>query len=118
MVAGIDCSTQSTKVVVCDAETGEVQRSASAAHPEGTEIDPQVWWQAFEQASQGLLDGIEAIAVAGQQHGMVLLDSAGKVVRPALLWNYTRSGEAATEVSSRVSTMPLLVIRRVRRTRT
>ena len=98
MVAGVDCSTQSTKVVVCDAETGEVQRSASAAHPEGTEIDPQVWWQAFEQASQGLLDGVESIAVAGQQHGMVLLDEAGKVVRPALLWNDTRSGEAAAEL--------------------
>jgi xylulokinase len=98
LVAGVDCSTQSTKVVVCDADTGEVQRSASAAHPEGTEIDPNVWWQAFEQASRDLLDGVGAIAVAGQQHGMVLLDQAGNVVRPALLWNDTRSGPAAVEL--------------------
>jgi xylulokinase len=98
IVAGVDCSTQSTKVVVCDSHTGEVLRSATSAHPEGTEIDPQIWWQAFEHASRRLLDGVAAIAVAGQQHGMVLLDGAGKVVRPALLWNDTRSGPAASEL--------------------
>jgi xylulokinase len=98
LVAGVDCSTQSTKVVVCNADTGEVLRSAAAAHPEGTEIDPSVWWHAFQQASRGLLDGVEAIAVAGQQHGMVLLDESGHVVRPALLWNDTRSGPAAVEL--------------------
>ncbi|HEY7104485.1 MAG TPA: xylulokinase [Mycobacteriales bacterium] len=99
LVAGIDCSTQSTKVLVCDAETGQVVRSGSAPHPDATEIDPAVWAAALESASSGgLLDGVAAMAVGGQQHGMVALDEAGEVVRPALLWNDTRSARAATEL--------------------
>ena len=99
LVAGIDCSTQSTKVLVCDAETGHVVRSGSAPHPDATEVDPAVWAAALDSASSGgLLDDVAAIAVGGQQHGMVVLDEAGAVVRPALLWNDTRSAGAATEL--------------------
>jgi xylulokinase len=98
LVAGVDLGTQSTKVVVCDAETGDVLRSGSAPHPDATEVDPSVWWHAFELASEGLLDGVAAIAVGGQQHGLVALDDAGTVVRPALLWNDTRSAGAATDL--------------------
>ena len=46
LVAGVDTSTQSSKVVVCDAETGEVLREGRAAHPDGTEVDPRLWWAA------------------------------------------------------------------------
>lgn len=99
LVAGVDTSTQSTKVVVCDADTGEVLREGRAPHPDGTEVDPQVWWAAWEQASAGLLDGVAAIGVGGQQQGMICLDSAGEVVRPALLWNDTRSAQAALELT-------------------
>jgi xylulokinase len=99
LVAGVDSSTQSTKVVVCDADTGEVVRQGSASHPAGTEIHPDLWWQAFGQATaSGLLDGVEAIAVAGQQHGMITLDDTGEVVRPALLWNDTRSASDARDL--------------------
>ncbi len=95
LVAGIDCSTQTTKVVVCDPETGAVVREGRASHPDVTEVDARVWWQAWEQASEGLLDGVEAIAVGGQQHGMVLVDEAGTPVRDALLWNDNRSAPQA-----------------------
>ncbi len=95
LVAGIDCSTQTTKVVVCDPETGAVVREGRASHPDVTEIDARVWWQAWEQASEGLLEGVEAIAVGGQQHGMVLVDEAGTPVRDALLWNDNRSAPQA-----------------------
>jgi xylulokinase len=98
LVAGVDCATQSTKVVVCDADTGQVLRSGRAAHPDATEVDPAVWWTALERAATGLLDGVAAIAVGGQQHGMVCLDEAGEPVRPALLWNDTRSAAAAEEL--------------------
>jgi xylulokinase len=99
LVAGVDSSTQSTKVVVCDAATGEVVRSASAAHPDATEVHPNYWWEAFEIAcGTGILEDVSAISVAGQQHGMVLLDEQHAVVRPALLWNDTRSAPAATEL--------------------
>src|SRR6266487_5349274 len=100
-VAGIDSSTQSTKVVVCDAGTGEVLAAAQAPHPDGTEVDPAAWWSALETATAGgLLDDVAAIGVGGQQHGLVALDEAGEVVRPALLWNDTRSAKAAEDRKS------------------
>jgi xylulokinase len=101
LVAGVDSSTQSTKVVVCDAETGRVVRTARAPHPDGTEVHPDRWWDAFEQASgSGILDGVSAVAVGGQQHGMVTLDEDDTVVRDALLWNDTRSAAAARDLTA------------------
>jgi len=97
-VAGIDCSTQATKVLVCDADSGEPVAERSAQHPDGTEIDPAAWWGAFEAASTGLLDSVRAVAVGGQQHGLVALDQTGAVVRPALLWNDVRSAGAAEDL--------------------
>ena len=91
LVAGIDSSTQSTKVLLVRAADGVVVDQASAPHPPGTEVDPQLWWKALEQAGSGLLERAAAIGVGGQQHGMVALDAAGAVVRPALLWNDLRS---------------------------
>ena len=99
LVAGVDSSTQSCKIVVCDAQTGAVLRTARAPHPDGTEVDPRAWWDAWSAASSGgILDGVEAIAVGGQQHGMVTLDADDEIVRPALLWNDTRSARAAADL--------------------
>ena len=98
LVAGIDSSTQSTKVVLCDAADGTVVGAGSAPHPPGTEIDPQAWWDALQRAGDGLLDRAAAVAIAGQQHGSVLLDGDGDVVRPALLWNDLRSARAAADL--------------------
>lgn len=102
LVAGVDSSTQSCKVVVRDAESGALVRSGSAPHPDGTEVDPAAWWSALRAATEqaGGIDDVAAVSVAGQQHGMVCLDSAGAVVRPALLWNDTRSAGAAAELVS------------------
>ncbi|CAM4009977.1 xylulokinase [Helcobacillus massiliensis] len=94
-VLGIDSSTQSTKALLVDAETGEVQDERRAAHPEGTEVDPRAWLDAVDEAAGPLLERAEALAVGGQQHGMVLLDEHGGVVRDALLWNDTRSAPQA-----------------------
>ncbi|GGM47881.1 xylulokinase [Micromonospora sonchi] len=100
LVAGVDSSTQSCKVVVRDAETGTLVRQGRAAHPDGTEVDPTAWWSALRTAvdAAGGLADVAAVSVAGQQHGMVCLDEAGEVVRPALLWNDTRSAGAAAEL--------------------
>jgi xylulokinase len=99
LVAGVDSSTQATKIVVVDLETGETRGEGRCAHPAGTEINPGEWWSALVKAAEGnLLDGVEAISVAGQQHGMVLLDGDGEPVRDALLWNDTRSAGAATDL--------------------
>src|SRR5690242_20154619 len=100
LVAGVDSSTQSCKVVVRDAATGELVRSGRADHPDGTEVDPAAWWSALSAAldEAGGLDDVAGVSVAAQQHGMVCLDSDGAVVRPALLWNDTRSAQAALEL--------------------
>ena len=97
LVAGIDSSTQSCKVVICDADTGETVRSGAAPHTGGTAVDPAMWWAALGDAAAaaGGLDDVAAVSVGAQQHGMVCLDRTGGVVREALLWNDTRSSDAA-----------------------
>lgn len=100
LVAGVDSSTQSTKVVVVDAADGRVVRTGQAAHPDTTEVHPSEWWRALRSAGDGLLDDVRAVAVAGQQHGMVTVDGDGEVVREALLWNDVRSASAADDLVS------------------
>ncbi|MFF2274703.1 xylulokinase [Agromyces sp. NPDC058126] len=104
LVAGVDSSTQSCKVVIRDAATGALVRSGRAPHPDGTEVDPQAWWRALQEAiaAAGGLDDVAAVSIAGQQHGMVALDSDGRVIRPALLWNDTRSARAARDLAEEV----------------
>ncbi|WP_166984429.1 xylulokinase [Paramicrobacterium fandaimingii] len=104
LVAGIDSSTQSCKIVIRDAATGAVARRGRASHPEGTEVAPAAWWSALQTAiaSAGGIDDVSAISVAGQQHGMVALDADGEVIRDALLWNDTRSADAARDLISEV----------------
>ena len=100
LVAGVDSSTQSCKVVISDAATGAIVREGRASHPVGTEVHPDAWWDALQSAiaDAGGLDDVAAIAIAGQQHGMVVLDETGSVIRPALLWNDTRSAQAAADL--------------------
>jgi xylulokinase len=99
-VAGVDSSTQSVKIVVCDAETGAVVRTGRAPHPDGTEVSAQAWLDAYRSATAdpALLDGVDALAVGGQQHGMVTLDESGELVRDALLWNDNRSAPDARDL--------------------
>ena len=104
LIAGVDSSTQSVKVVIRDAHTGELVREGRAAHPDGTEVDPAHWLTAIHSAftDAGGIDDVEAISIAGQQHGMVALDSDGEVIRPALLWNDTRSAKEADDLNREV----------------
>lgn len=100
LVAGVDSSTQSCKVVIRDLDTGAVVRTGRASHPDGTSVDPERWWEALQTAlaEAGGLADVAAISVGGQQHGMVALDATGAVVRDALLWNDTRSAGAAASL--------------------
>jgi xylulokinase len=86
--------------VIRDADTGKLVRQGRASHPEGSEVHPDHWWDALQEAiaQAGGLDDVAAISVGGQQHGMVCLDDDGAVVRPALLWNDTRSAGAAADL--------------------
>jgi xylulokinase len=100
LVAGVDSSTQSCKVVVCDVDSGAILRDGQAAHPSGTEVHPSAWWEALQLAIEraGGFEDVSAASVAAQQHSMVCLDEDGQVVRPALLWNDTRSAGAAADL--------------------
>jgi xylulokinase len=100
VVIGIDSSTQSTKVLRVDAATGEVISTRSERHPDGTAVDPAHWWEALVAAGGTDLDGVSAIAISGQQHGMVALDSEGSPVFDALLWNDTRSAPQAERLTA------------------
>ena len=76
LVAGVDSSTQSTKVLLCRAEDGAVVGSASAPHPAGTECPPDRWGEALTAAGRDLLERAAAVGVAAQQHGMVEIGRA------------------------------------------
>ena len=104
LVAGVDSSTQSCKLVIRDFATGALVRSGRASHPNATEVDPEAWWKALGEAimAAGGLADVAAISVGGQQHGMVLLDHDGHVIRPAMLWNDTRSAPEAAALTEEV----------------
>ena len=101
LIAGVDSSTQSVKVVIRDSNTGQLVRQGRASHPDGTEVDPIHWMTGLNTAisEAGGMKDIAAISVAGQQHGMVALDSDGNVIRDALLWNDVRSAKAAEDLN-------------------
>ena len=101
LVAGIDSSTQSVKIVIKDSISGELVREGKAAHPDGTEVNPSAWWGALDQAIEkaGGLSDVSAISVAAQQHGFIALDEKGAVIRDALLWNDLRSAKAANDLN-------------------
>jgi len=101
LVIGVDSSTQSTKVEVRDADDGHLVATGRAPHPPTShtarrEQDPLSWWDALIVAigQTGERD-IAAMSIAGQQHGMIVLDAAGAVLRPAKLWNDTESAPEA-----------------------
>jgi xylulokinase len=106
LVAGVDSSTSACKVEVRDADTGELVSSGRAPHPPTTpprsEQHPRDWWLAFESAAG--IAGVftdrrpDAISVAGQQHGLVVLDEDEGVLRAAKLWNDTESAPEAAEL--------------------
>ena len=102
LVAGVDSSTQSCKVVIHDLETGALVRHGRAPHPDSTEVHPDLWWRALSQAIEaaGGINDVHGIAVAAQQHGMICLDEVGDVVRPAILWNDPRPARAAADLVS------------------
>lgn len=113
LIAGVDSSTQSTKVVLHDEDDFAVTGRGTAPHtptfPPVSEQDPERWWTALGQALSVALEDasaaptdVRAISVAAQCHGLVALDSGGAVVRPAKLWNDTTSAPQMTRLLERL----------------
>ncbi|WBB59495.1 FGGY family carbohydrate kinase [Streptomyces sp. WMMC500] len=108
IVAGLDSSPEGTNIVVCDADTGAVLKQGYARHqvPESAdeaaayEADPQTWLLSLgEAADGGVLEGVQAIGVAAQQHAVIPLDAAGAPVRHALIGNDKRAQGAAADLT-------------------
>jgi xylulokinase len=112
---GIDVSTTSSKALLID-ERGIVSAIASSPHtlqspkPLWSEQDPHEWWQATKSSIRAVLnqalirgESIRAVGLTGQMHGLVLLDAAGRVLRPAILWNDQRTQLQCDEIHRRVN---------------
>ncbi|MFC7788434.1 xylulokinase [Microbacterium sp. MAHUQ-60] len=95
LVAGVDSSTQQTKLVVLDLACGDLVHSSALPHPDGTELDPAHWWSALHGSGSAEPPGTAAMSIAAQQHSTIFLDADGDSVRPALLWNDLRASESA-----------------------
>lgn len=107
---GIDTSTTSSKALLID-EQGNVIAVASNPHtlqtpkPLWSEQDPREWWEAVSASIKSVLEkagiggeGVAAVGLTGQMHGLVLLDSDGMVLRPAILWNDQRTQSQCDEI--------------------
>jgi xylulokinase len=111
---GIDTSTTSSKSLLID-EQGNVVAVASSPHtlqtprPLWSEQDPREWWDAVSASIRAVLeqagvggDRIAAVGLTGQMHGLILLDEAGQVLRPAILWNDQRTQSQCDEIHARI----------------
>ena len=100
MYIGIDLGTSAVKLLLMDAD-GKIKRIVSREYPlylpqaEWSEQEPEDWYEqslsGLKELVRGHEDSIKAIGVAGQMHGLVVLDKEDKVIRPAILWNDGRS---------------------------
>jgi xylulokinase len=122
LVLGIDVSTTATKAVLVDPSGGVRGVSSSEygvarPHPLWSEQDPALWWEAAQSAIRAALaeagaagSDVEAVGLTGQMHGAVLLDAAGTVIRPAILWNDQRTAAECDEIRDLVGTERLIAI--------
>lgn len=121
-VIGIDVSTTATKAVLVD-RGGEVVATGSSEYgyetprPLWSEQSPSLWWEAVVVAIGQVLaeagvdaSQVEAVGLAGQMHGLVLLDARGEVLRPAILWNDQRTGAACDRIRAVVGRERLIEI--------
>lgn len=119
---GIDVSTTATKALLID-EGGRAVAVAASAYtvttprPLWSEQDPALWWTATVESTRAVLrasgvpaDQVRGIGLTGQMHGLVLLDRAGDVLRPAMLWNDQRTGSQCNEIRARLGRERLIQI--------
>jgi xylulokinase len=118
MYLGIDLGTSEVKLLLLSDDhqivaTASEKISISRPHPTWSEQDPAGWWMATKRAAAALrlaqpaaFSAIKAIGLSGQMHGATLLDSSDRVLRPAILWNDTRSAAECIELTSRFPELP------------
>jgi xylulokinase len=122
LVMGIDVSTTATKAILIDPDgavrgMGVAEYGFQMRRPLWSEQDPAVWWDAAQAAIRASLAAagaasvdVEAVGLTGQMHGAVLLDAAGAVLRPAILWNDQRTAAECDEIREAVGRQRLIEI--------
>src|SRR5687768_4618908 len=114
---GLDIGTTAVKALAVDEEDGAIVARCEVGYPLSTprpgwaEQDPEDWWRATEQALAELgVDEPAGIGLSGQMHGLVALDAAGRVIRPAILWNDGRTAAECAEIEERVGLDRLIAL--------
>jgi xylulokinase len=118
---GIDIGTSGTKTIAID-EKGTILAAASAEYPcdhprpGWSEQDPALWWDASKKTVRQVLSSskfqasdVAGVGLSGQMHGSVFLDSAGVVIRPALLWNDQRTAAECQEIEMKAGGREALI---------
>jgi xylulokinase len=107
-LVGLDVGTTGVKALAISLE-GEILARAEQSYPLSTpepgwsEQDPEDWWRASERALAALeVNEISGIGLSGQMHGLVALDEADRVLRPAILWNDQRTAAECAEIEERI----------------
>jgi xylulokinase len=116
-LVGLDVGTTGVKAIAISPD-GEIQAVSSRAYglqmpqPGWAEQDPEDWWRAAESALADVSAGREVagIGLSGQMHGLVVLDGAGRVIRPAILWNDQRTAAECAEIEERVGLERLIAL--------
>ena len=121
LLLGIDVSTTGAKALLVE-ETGRVAAAAttpvslSTPRPLWSEQDPHEWWTAVGRSVRAVLAApgaagaeVAAVGLTGQMHGLVLLDQAREVLRPAILWNDQRTAAQCDSIRSRMGGRERLV---------
>jgi xylulokinase len=115
-LVGLDVGTSGVKALAVSPE-GEVLAEAEEHYPLHTprpgwaEQDPEDWWAAAQRALERVGAGDAAgIGLSGQMHGLVALDDAGRVLRPAILWNDQRTEAQCREIEERVGLERLIAL--------
>lgn len=109
MFLGFDFGTSAVKALLTDGDrplgSASVPLTVQRPAPGHSEQDPQAWWDALEAALATLrrdhgaaLSAVEGIGLSGQQHGAVLLDEGGAILRPAILWNDVRATAECADI--------------------
>src|SRR5918993_2852688 len=114
---GLDIGTSGVKALAVGEEDGailarrEVGYPLSTPHPGWAEQDPADWWRATVEALEALgVDEVAGIGLSGQMHGLVALDAAGEVIRPAILWNDGRTAAECAQIEERVGSERLIAL--------
>lgn len=112
ILLGMDVGTSGLRVLAVD-ESGAIVASAGASyplsspHPLWSEQHPEDWWSAARRAIQDVLktvpaSHVKAVGLTGQMHGLVMLDTRDRVLRPAILWNDQRTGPQCARLTERI----------------